>query len=102
MKLVAAIVLLVIGHLGLGTAYADSDGYYCIGRGYLAYQFGLAAPPTRPHRLTVIRFGDVSGIQPPAVLELPQSRRAVSGLHRRDRSDSRCKQADGTLKSRHW
>jgi hypothetical protein len=76
MKLVAAIVLLVIGHLGghlgLGTAYADSDGYYCIGRGYLAYQFGLAAPPTRPHRLTVIRFGDVSGSQPPAVLELPQ------------------------------
>ena len=56
MKLVAAIVLLVIGHLGLGTAYADSDGYYCIGRGYLAYQFGLAAPPTRPHRLTVIRL----------------------------------------------
>ena len=72
MKLLGAIVLLVLSPLGAGTAYADSDGYYCIGRGYLAYQFGFAAPSTRPHRLSVIRFGSASGIQPPAVLDLPQ------------------------------
>src|SRR5437762_7688068 len=42
MKLLGAIVLLILSPLGVGTAYADSDGYYCVGRGYLAYQFGLA------------------------------------------------------------
>src|SRR5213593_1183747 len=72
MKFIGAIVLLILSPLGAGTAYADSDGYYCIGRGYLAYQFGFAAPSTRPHRLSVIRFAGASGIQPPAVLELPQ------------------------------
>ena len=72
MKLLGAIVLLVLIPLGVGTAYADSDGYYCIGRGYLAYQFGFAAPSIRPHRLSVIRFSGASGIQSPAVLDLPQ------------------------------
>ena len=72
MKLLGAIVLLVLIPLGAGTAYADSDGYYCIGRGYLAYQFGFAAPSIRPHRLSVIRFSGASGIQSPAVLDLPQ------------------------------
>ena len=72
MKLLGAIVLLVLIPLGAGTAYADSDGYYCIGRGYLAYQFGFAAPSTRPHRLFVIRFSGASGIQSPDVLDLPQ------------------------------
>jgi hypothetical protein len=72
MKLLGAIVLLVLSPLGAGMAYADSDGYYCVGRGYIAYQFGLAALSTRPHRLFVIRFSGVSGIPSPAVLELPQ------------------------------
>ena len=72
MKFLRAIVLLVLSPLGAGTAYADSDGNYCIGRGYLAYQFGFAAPSIRPHRLSVIRFSGASGIQPPAVLDLPQ------------------------------
>jgi hypothetical protein len=72
MKLIGATVLLVLIPLGAGTAYADSDGYYCIGRGYLAYQFGFAAPSTRPHRLSVIRFSGASGIHSPEVLDLPQ------------------------------
>ena len=71
MKLLGAIVLLVLSALG-GTVYADSDGYYCIGRGYLAYQFGFAAPSTRPHRLSVIRFSGASGIQSPDMLDLPK------------------------------
>jgi len=72
MKLLGAAVVLVLSPLGAGTAYADSDGYYCVGRGYLAYQFGFAAPSPKPHRLSVIRFSDTSGIQSPAVLDLPQ------------------------------
>jgi hypothetical protein len=71
MKLLGAIVLLVLSPFG-GTAYADSDGYYCIGRGYLAYQFGFAPPSPGPHRLSVIRAEGTSGIQPTAVLALPQ------------------------------
>jgi hypothetical protein len=54
-----------------GTAFADSDGYYCVGRGFIAYQFGFAAPPARQHRVYVISFGP-SGMTSPAVLELPQ------------------------------
>jgi hypothetical protein len=37
-------------------ARADSDGYFCVGRDYLAYQFGLAAPPVTPHWLYVVRL----------------------------------------------
>ena len=72
MKFLGAIVLLILSPLGAGTAYADSDGYYCIGRGYLAFQFGLAAPSPKPHRLSVIRFSGAPGIPPPAVLDLPR------------------------------
>jgi hypothetical protein len=52
--------------------YADSDGYYCVGQGFIAYQFGIAAPPVGPHRLYVVRFGGASGIEAPVVLALPQ------------------------------
>ena len=72
MKLLGATVVLVLSPFGAGTAHADSDGYYCVGRGYVAYQFGFAAPSPKPHRLSVIRFSDTSGIQSPAVLDLPQ------------------------------
>ena len=72
MRLICAIVALLLTPLGVDSAYADSDGYYCVGRGYLAYQFGFAAPPVGPHRLFVIRFGGASGIESPAVLDLPQ------------------------------
>ena len=37
-----------------GVAYADSDGYYCTGRGYLAYQFGMAPMPVAPHRVVTL------------------------------------------------
>ncbi len=71
MKLLAPTVVLVLSAFGGGTAYADSDGYYCVSRGYLAYQFEFAAPSPKPHRLSLIRFSGTSGIESPAVLELP-------------------------------
>ena len=58
--------------LGLGIAYADSDGYYCTGHGYLAYQFGMAPLPVAPHRLFVLRIGPTTGISEPVAIELPQ------------------------------
>lgn len=64
--------LLTFGPLGLGVAYADSDGYYCIGRGYLAYQFGMAPLPVAPHHLYIVRIGTTTGIADPVAIELPQ------------------------------
>jgi len=55
-----------------GLAYADSDGYYCTGRGYLAYQFGMAPMPIAPHRVHVISIRGPQGIPEPSTLELPQ------------------------------
>jgi hypothetical protein len=72
MKLIWAIPLLLLGPFGVGTACADSDGYYCIGRGYLAYQFGVAAPPLGPHHLNIIRIDTATGFEAPVVFDLPQ------------------------------
>lgn len=72
MKLAWSVTFLLLGPLGVGAAYADSDGYYCAGQGYLAYQFGFAAPPVGPHRLYIVRFGGGSGVEAPVVFDLPQ------------------------------
>jgi hypothetical protein len=62
----------VLGLAVPAVAYADSDGYYCTGRGYLAFQFGMAPMPIAPHRVSVISLRGPQGIPEPAVLELPQ------------------------------
>ena len=72
MKGFRLLALIVLGAAGPGVAYADSDGYYCVGRSYLAYQFGVAPLPVAPHRLSVIRTRGPAGIPRPAMLELPQ------------------------------
>ncbi|NDJ12100.1 MAG: hypothetical protein EBY17_13065 [Acidobacteriia bacterium] len=50
-------------------AVADSDGYYCVGPNYLAWQFGMSTP-NPPHRLQVMRLGANAKLVP-HVLELP-------------------------------
>ena len=70
---------LVFPVLLAATARADSDGYYCTGQDYLAYQFGLAAPPSAPHRLYVVRLGGKQGMSKPAAIEIPQFQ--VQGMH---------------------
>ena len=42
-------------------AYADSDGYFCAGRGYLAYETRFTAGATQ-HVLHVVRFSRAGGI----------------------------------------
>jgi len=59
-------------------AEADSDGYFCVGKDYIAYQFGLAAPSIAPHRLTIVRFG-AGGFHAPQIVDLPQLQ--VYGMH---------------------
>ena len=70
--IVALVVLVVLGVVVPGTAYADSDGYYCTGPGYLAYQFGMPPKPVALHRVYVISTRGPEGIPEPAALELPQ------------------------------
>lgn len=68
----SVVMLLILSSFMARAVYADSDGYYCVGRGYIAYQFGFAAPSVGPHHLYVVRFGGASGIEGPSVLALPQ------------------------------
>jgi hypothetical protein len=70
MKIFFLLLFVILGPVG--AVYADSDGYYCVGRGYLAYQFGMASLSVAPHRLYVLRIGTTAGIAEPAPLELPQ------------------------------
>jgi len=72
MRIFLLAVVTLLGPVGVGVAYADSDGYYCAGRGYLAYQFGMAPLPVAPHRLYVLPIGMSAGIAEPAAFELPQ------------------------------
>lgn len=53
-------------------AVADSDGYYCVGPGYVAYQFGMAPPSPRPHRLYVVQLTRDGFESDPLMIELPQ------------------------------
>ncbi len=54
-----------------GVALADSDGYFCTGRGYLAHQWNGLSVPTPGHVLTVTFVGGPEGLAPPLSLELP-------------------------------
>jgi len=53
-----------------GTARADSDGYYCAGPGYLAYELWFSVPGNR-HVLHVIPLGAAYGIGAPDSVVLP-------------------------------
>lgn len=63
--------LVALSSVSAAPILADSDGYYCVGDGYIAYQFGLAAPPVAPHTLYVVRF-DESGLQGIEAVQLSQ------------------------------
>ena len=65
--LVTSVVWLVVA----ANAFADSDGYYCVGPGYFAYQFGFAAPSTTPHRLPVVSMSRRAGLGEPVTFDLP-------------------------------
>jgi hypothetical protein len=60
MNILAVVVIAAVLFLPASAA-ADSDGYFCAGRGYLAYAMRFAATPSK-HELHVVRFGGTSGI----------------------------------------
>ena len=64
-------VILALVTLGFArVARADSDGYYCIGPRYLAYELALSHP-RQAHVLYVVQLGGSHGIGQRATLELP-------------------------------
>jgi hypothetical protein len=70
LKVLLFATLGVLGPLDVGLARADSDGYYCVGDGYIAYQFGMNVP-NNPPRLYVITLNGTRGIPKPATLAFP-------------------------------
>jgi len=67
------VLLLALFVLALAApASADSDGYYCGGPDYIAYQFGMSGPPTPPHRLHIVRFDPKDGLRDAMTISLPQ------------------------------
>lgn len=59
-SVLTAMFLIVVAVL---PAYADSDGYYCVGPGYLAVEFRSFSTPSisGPHVLKILRFDDELG-----------------------------------------
>ena len=70
MRRLLVLLLVALNPIGLATAYADSDGYYCIGRGYFAYQFGMNVQQNPP-RVSVLRTNISGDRSTPMELTLP-------------------------------
>ena len=74
-----AIVKIILEGTALGlllgmtvvSAQADSDGYYCSGDDYLAYEFRFTDGGTT-HRLYLVRFSAEEGMAGPVELSLPE------------------------------
>jgi hypothetical protein len=69
----AEVLALAVGLLGLALApeaWADSDGYFCVGAGYLAYELREWSAPEGTHVLKVVRVGQPDGVSEPATLPL--------------------------------
>lgn len=68
--LISTVTFLTLASLGLpARAQADSDGYFCVGPNYLAYEFSFSLRSSA-HHLYVVRLGG-SAIEHPAVIPLP-------------------------------
>lgn len=60
MRIPLPIVIMVMC-LVTASVHADSDGYFCTGRGYLAFETRLGTPPAK-HELHIVRFSTAEGI----------------------------------------
>ncbi len=70
-QLVALSSVMVLTFVGARPAHADSDGYYCIGPNYLAYQLSLG-PKSPGHFLYVVSLPDSASLRPPTKVQLPR------------------------------
>ena len=51
-------------------SHADSDGYYCVGPNYIAYEFNLPGQPSA-HKLNIVYLGREGGITGPYQIVIP-------------------------------
>jgi hypothetical protein len=65
------VVLVALSALAVVPVSADSDGYYCVGPGFIAYQFSGVSVATNGHVLTVVRVGEEPGIGEARTVTLP-------------------------------
>lgn len=65
-----SVVIMAFALLFAQPVLADSDGYFCTGKGYIAFETSFSWPENT-HRLRVVRFGSDIGIveSEPLVLE---------------------------------
>ncbi len=65
-----SVVIMAFAPLFAQPVLADSDGYFCTGKGYIAFETSFSWPENT-HRLRVVRFGSDIGIveSEPLVLE---------------------------------
>ena len=63
-------VALVFATLNGQTALADSDGYFCIGPGYVAYEAAGLEIPATGHVLFIVNVGGPEGIAEPIAVQI--------------------------------
>jgi hypothetical protein len=68
--LISAGLMLSLFAFATTPARADSDGYYCVGRGYLAYQFNGLSTTTEGHTLYLLQFDPEMGFFGPSSFAL--------------------------------
>lgn len=68
MRICYAIAIVAMGALAQPVR-GDSDGYFCTGRGYIAYETQLVSPSGK-HELHIIRFSTAEGITAIPAVEL--------------------------------
>jgi len=61
-------MLVLVLFLNPTTLWADSDGYFCAGPGYLAYEFSFSKQ--MPHTLFVVHFDSQIGILTPKTVRI--------------------------------
>ncbi len=52
---------------GIGSAHADSDGYFCSSPNFLAYEFSFSKEPAHQHKLYFVRFGEAFAAGPTSI-----------------------------------
>ena len=63
-------LFLVAAMAGSSAALADSDGTFCVGPGYAAYELQTWSTPSRKHELRIVRVGGKTRIAEPVTTVL--------------------------------
>lgn len=71
MKFFMVLILVVVAALYAPPTPADSDGYYCIGPDYLAFEFSFSMEP-RTHQLHIMRFHEPKTWKQKLTIDLPE------------------------------